>query len=152
MTSSITGFAAKLMVFRAGWSPTAASSPSLSDSGSMLRCKGDRWQPPLDLATAGLQPGRGGEADPQLGRRLVEGEAGRVGGDLEEDAPGLPEADRVEVPAVVDVRDVESGLHELPAPDPLLVVARRPPGHVMDRPGGDHPWRFVGASGHDVDD
>ena len=45
----------------------------------------------------------------QVLRRLVGGEAGDVGGDLEEHASRFAVVDRVEVAAVHDWRDVEAG-------------------------------------------
>src|SRR3954447_26806466 len=62
---------------------------------------------------------------------FVDGEAGREGRDLEQDAARLAEVDRAEVVAVEDLRHIAAGLDDPAAPLPLLFVAGRP-GDVVD--------------------
>src|ERR671932_569586 len=75
-------------------------------------------------------------------RILIGGEAGTVGGDLEEYPAGLPEVDRTEVVAVYDRCHIEPGLYQPPAPRYVLflvggserdVVYPSRAGHAMAR-------------------
>src|SRR4051812_14890082 len=67
-------------------------------------------------------------------RVLVDGEAGREGRDLEEDAARLAEVDRPEVVAVLHRGDETAGVGSSPLPGELVVVLGRP-GDVVHRAG-----------------
>src|SRR5215211_115871 len=62
---------------------------------------------------------------------LVRGEAGAVGGDLEEHSAGFAEVDRTEVVAVYLWRNPEPGTPDLLPPRSVLLVARCPESNVM---------------------
>src|SRR5438128_2886937 len=64
--------------------------------------------------------------------RLVHGEAGLVGGDLEQDAARLAEVDRAEVLALDDRRHVTARLDQHLAPVQLVGVVGRAPRDVVD--------------------
>src|SRR5207253_7878699 len=70
---------------------------------------GQRRQPRGDLLAGRLQPGREDEPAPELLDRAVDGEAGFLGGELEQHAARLSEVDRVEVVAVDDARVLYPG-------------------------------------------
>src|SRR5947209_16269392 len=80
---------------------------------------------------------------------LVDREARRQGGDLEQHAAGLPEVDRLEVIAIADVGDVSSGLADPLLPGQVVLVSRGP-GDVVHRAGalptGLLRWLLVGPA------
>src|SRR5690606_25781113 len=69
--------------------------------------------------------------------RLVGGEAGADRGDLEQHPARLPEVDRIEVVAVLDVGDEPAGVGDAPLPGEVVGVGRRP-GDVVDGAGAGH--------------
>src|SRR5438093_12594068 len=78
-----------------------------------------------------LEPGRQAEGGTKLLGRLVDGETGTVGRDLEEHAARLAVVDRFEVPAVDYRRHVASCFQERVAPRPLRRSVGGPPGHMV---------------------
>src|SRR5215831_14238169 len=66
--------------------------------------------------------------------RLVHGEPGLVGCDLEEHAARLPVVDRAKVLAVDHRRDLATGRDKDVAPGQLLAIVGGPPGDVVHRP------------------
>ena len=78
----------------------------------------DRLQAGFDLGAVGLEEGRQRESLAEVRRVLVGGEAGAVGGDLEEDAARLAEVERLEVVAVDDVGDADARPPAPVAPGP----------------------------------
>src|SRR5680860_306978 len=109
------------------------------------------WQHRLDVLTLGLQPRRQPQGTAQLKQRFVDGEPGRIGGDLQEHAAGLAEVDGAEVVAVDDRRDVIAVLDDLLAPCLLRLVVGRAPGDMVHGAGGHQAPRRLGLADH-VDD
>ena len=66
----------------------------------------DFGQQLADARALRFQPRREFEARTQFGCRFVEKEAGRVGGDLEEDAGGRAEVDGLEILPILDGRNI----------------------------------------------
>src|SRR5687767_9066029 len=75
-----------------------------------------------DLGAMWLFPRRQPELATKIGDRLVDGEAGTHGGDLEQDAARLAEVDRLEVLPVAHRGDVRA-TDELPAERELILFA-----------------------------
>ena len=74
---------------------------------------------------------------PELQQRLVDGEAGRVGGDLEQHPAGLAEVDRLEVLPVEDLGDLHAPREQLLRASCVIVAqVRRPERHVVHRAAG----------------
>ena len=86
----------------------------------------------LDRGTVGLQEGRQREPLAEVLGVLVGGEAGSVGGDLEEDAARLAEVERLEVVAVDDVGDADAGRPYPVSPGAVLGIVRSAESDVMD--------------------
>src|SRR5437763_3459718 len=101
----------------------------------------DRRQDLVEAVAPHLKPGRQAQRAAKLLGRLVDGEAGSVGRDLEQDAARLAIVDRLEVPAVDHRRDVAADAHQLLPPGLLRLRVGRPPGDVMDRADGFLPLR-----------
>jgi hypothetical protein len=95
----------------------------------------DRRQDALDVRPAPLVAGRQLEARAELVQGLVGGEARRVGRDLEQDAAGLAEVDRVEVLPVDHGRDVEAEGGDALAPFALDLPRLGAERDVVDRAG-----------------
>src|SRR4051794_10361519 len=109
------------------------SYPLGGDAAPQRRGIRQRREPRLDLRAAILEERRQGELLPERLGGVVGGEAGAVGGQLEEDAAGLAEVERAEVVAVDPRRRAGLGRgREARAPFVLLAQAD-PPGDVMDR-------------------
>src|SRR5690606_3465489 len=103
-----------------------------------------------DVLAVRLQPCRQHQLLPQRLNGFVDGEAGTVGGDFEQDAAPLPEVDGREVFAVDDGGHVETGRgHPLPPPF-WLREAAGPPGNVVHGAGAAAARRYRLAP--DVDD
>ena len=96
--------------------------------------EGDGGKALLELGAAGLEPGGKAEAFAEGLGGLVDGEAGIVGGELEEDAAGFAEVDGVEVLAVEDFGSGEV-LGDLGAPFQLGGVVGGAEGDVVDGAG-----------------
>src|SRR5919112_3028023 len=94
----------------------------------------DGWEDFFEVLPVLLQPGGELQVLAKVVGCLVHGEAGWVGGDLEEDPAGLAEVDRATVVAVEDGGDVEAAGVQLLPPSLLRLVVRRPPSDVMYRP------------------
>src|SRR5581483_9037811 len=77
---------------------------------------------------------------------LIDGEAGRARGDLEQDALRLAEVDRVEVVAIDHRRDLHPGLRHASLPGHVLLVAGMP-GDVMDGSRAREPALARGVVG-----
>ena len=103
-------------------------------SPSRVRGFLDRSQVRFDLAAQVLVVGRQRELLAEVLERLVDGEARAHRGDLEEDAAGLAEVDRLEVEAVDLRRRLGAGRDRLLAPLHVL-LERRGPGDVVDAAG-----------------
>src|SRR5215210_9075566 len=92
---------------------------------------GERRQSRFDSGAVGLQPGRQYEVFAKLGRALIEGEAGAVGGELEEHPTRFSEVYRLEPEAVYYLRRVASSRDHLLACGQLRLVVGQPPGDVV---------------------
>src|SRR5690606_14234947 len=130
--------------------PSGSSASLRASATSSTTCWGSRIQHPHlkrlqvggDVLAVRLQPCRQHQLLPQRLNGFVDGEAGTVGGDFEQDAAPLPEVDGREVFAVDDGGHVETGRgHPLPPPF-LLREAAGPPGDVV------HGTRSAAARRH----
>src|SRR5690606_7503243 len=138
--------------------PSGSSASLRASATSSTTCWGSRIQHPHlkrlqvggDVLAVRLQPCRQHQLLPQRLNGFVDGEAGTVGGDFEQDAAPLPEVDGREVFAVDDGGHVETGRgHPLPPPF-LLREAAGPPGDVVHGAGAAAARRYRLAP--DVDD
>src|SRR6266487_2227519 len=68
---------------------------------------------------------------------LIYREAWGIGRDLKQDASRFAKVNRVEVLAIHHRRDIEVETSQRPAPRLLLLISRRSPGHMMDRPSSN---------------
>ena len=93
----------------------------------------ERWQRGSNLFAVGLQPGRQLEAATKLEQRFIDGEARRVGRDLEQHTSRLAEVDGREVLPIDDLGHLNAMRSELLLPKRLRRQVRRPEGDVMDR-------------------
>ena len=80
--------------------------------------------------------------------RFVGGEAGSIGGDLEEHAAGFVEVDRPEVLAVLDRCHGDAGVHERAARGELRVVIGGAPGDVVHRADAHRGAPEAGGDAH----
>src|SRR5579884_1475545 len=109
------------------------------------RRRGQRAEAGLDLGAVRLEEGRQGERLAEVRGVLVGGEAGTVGGDLEEDAAGLAEVDRAEVETVNHRGGTQAGVRQALAPGAVLVVVGGAEGDVVDAADADAAAAQVGA-------
>src|SRR5438067_1092366 len=91
----------------------------------------NRRQYLVEAVAPHLEPGRQAEGGAKLFGRLVHGEAGTVGRDLEQHPAGLPVVDRLEVPALDHRRHVPPCPQQEIPPGDLRRRVRRPPGDVV---------------------
>ena len=94
-----------------------------------------RLQSGFDLRTSRLKEGRQREAFAEGGHRLIGRKAGAVGGDLEQDAVGLPEIQAAEIKAVDLAGVADAELVQPLGPGALLRLVRGAEGDVMHAAG-----------------
>src|SRR3954449_1048199 len=127
---------------RAGWRAACAAARTAGGSGPAWTGGGgarvgERREQLLELRAQILVLDRQAQRLAEVLGVLVDGEAGRGRGDLEQDALRLLEVDGVEVVAVDHRRDVHAGPGDALLPGDVLVVARVP-GDVVHGAGALH--------------
>ena len=91
-----------------------------------------RLQPRLDLVPLRLEPGRQNQSLSEVRRIFVAGEAGAIGGELEEDTTRFDEVDRLK-PEAIDLRGRSMSVSsESLAKLHLSVAVGESPGDVMN--------------------
>src|SRR5205823_10869443 len=96
--------------------------------------KPDRRQPPLDRLALCLEPRGQLEPGAEALRLFVNGEAGLVGCDLEQDAARFAKIDRTEILPIENRRHAEAECSDLIAPHLLLLIAAGAKCDMVDRP------------------
>src|ERR1700730_10414016 len=92
----------------------------------------ERYEAGLDTVPVGLQERWQRQPLAKVLLRLVGGEAGTVGGDLETDSARLPEIDRFEVEAVDHGCGPEADARDVLTPADMRLIIRHPEGDMVD--------------------
>src|SRR6266436_5337190 len=79
---------------------------------------------------------------------LVQGETGRLGRNLEENATGLSEINRMKIDAIHHRRDIVAEIDEMLAPLELFGIVLCAKRNMMHRTGGDASAPGVGQTKH----
>ena len=98
-----------------------------------------------DRVTTTLKPCWKHEVMAELIDGLVDGEAGQVRGELEDDTARLPEVEGAEVVSIDDSGGLHSMFREGGMPAHLIRFIRHPEGNVVHAAGTELRWRSIGS-------